>query len=193
MNSRTISHALAILALGSAAFSGSARADLVTLTMDEVPFQPINGLTVTKGFESFTFSDPGNTLLYHARGPGDVTYVQDPSIEGSNEPFSVSFATPVDFIQFGLAESTEAPLTGASVTLSDGTVLSFNLPLADPFAEGQFTWSGEPVTAFELTPAPGASGIAFDNLTVGAPEPSAVALFVAGLAGLRLVRRRNKA
>jgi hypothetical protein len=53
----------------------SAKADTVTLTMDELPNQPINGLTVTKGGESFTFSDPIGSLFYNSTGPGTLTFV----------------------------------------------------------------------------------------------------------------------
>ena len=88
----------------------------VTLTMDEVPTQAINGLAVTKGNETFTFSNPGDGLLYDYGGPGQITFVQDPSIElGSYNSFSVAFSIPVTFIQFGLAESTLTPLYGAQV------------------------------------------------------------------------------
>jgi hypothetical protein len=192
-------------ALGFAAIAGmlfslvaaTAKADTVTLTMDEVPFQPINGLTVTKGGESFTFLDPIGTLFYNSFGPGQVTFVQDPSIQGPLQSFDVAFSVPVTSIQFGLAELAVSPLTGAQVTLSSGAALLFNLSLADPFAEGQFTYSGSPVTGFHLTPAPGGFALAFDNLTVTlVPGP----IVGAGLPGLLLAsggllawwRRRQK-
>lgn len=163
----------------------SAMATPVTLTMDEVPLQPINGLTVTKGGIGFTFRDPTNTLFYHSGGPGVVTYVQDPSIQGPNVPFSVSFSIPVNFIQFGLAELAVQQLTGAQVTLSDGTNHSFDLLLTDPFSEGQFTYSGAFVTGFRLTAVSGPPNIAFDNLTVDStapvPEPSSLLLLASGL------------
>jgi hypothetical protein len=196
-------------ALGFAAIAGmlfslvaaTAKADTVTLTMDEVPNQPINGLTVTKGGVSFTFSSPFGGLFYNSFGPGQVTFVQDPSIQGfSLQPFDVAFSIPVTSIQFGLAEFTIPPavaLTGAQVTLSSGATLLFNLSLVDPFPEGQFTYSGSPVTGFQLTPAPGGLLLAFDNLTVTlVPGP----IVGAGLPGLLLAsggllawwRRRQK-
>jgi hypothetical protein len=141
----------------------SAKADTVTLTMNEVPNQPINGLTVTKGGESFTFSDPIGSLFYNSNGPGTRTFVQDPTIQGPLQSFSVAFSVAVTSIQFGLAELAIVPLTGAQVTLSSGDTFLFNLSLVDPFAEGQFTHSGSPVTSFTLTPAPGAFALAFDN------------------------------
>jgi hypothetical protein len=161
----------------------SAKADTVTLTMNEVPNQPINGLTVTKGGESFTFSDPIGSLFYNSNGPGTRTFVQDPTIQGPLQSFSVAFSVAVTSIQFGLAELANVPLTGAQVTLSSGDTFLFNLSLVDPFAEGQFTHSGSPVTSFTLTPAPGAFALAFDNLTV-TPVPGTIV--GAGLPGLIL-------
>jgi hypothetical protein len=173
--------AISLLAGASAASAAS-----VTLTMDEVPNQPINGLSVTKGFETFTFSDPGGGLTYNSLGPGNTTFIQDPSIQGPNEPFSVGFSVPVSFIQFGLAEDSTSPLTGVQVELSSGATFTFDLTLTDPFAEGEFTWSGAPVVGFSLAPAAGPDAIAFDNLTVSTsvPEPSTWAMMLFGFAGL---------
>jgi hypothetical protein len=160
-------------------------ATTVTLTMNEVPNQPIHNLTVIKGGVSFTFTEPTLSLFYNSGGPGTLTFVQDPSIQGDPiVPFSVTFSEPVNFIQFGLAEAVFDPLTGAVVTLSNGSIFPFTLPLADPFAEGQFTYSGVPVTGFSLTPAPGAPAMAFDNLTVNTltvPEPGSISLLIVGV------------
>jgi len=166
--------------------SHPASAASVTLTMDEVATQPINGLSITKGFETFTFADPLGTLFYHSIGPGTLTYVQDPSIQGFLQSFSVSFSVPVSSISFGLAESSSRALTGAQVLLSNGSSHSFDLTLVDPFAEAQFTWSGSAITGFTLTPAPGALALAFDNLTVtsAVPEASTWAMMILGFCGL---------
>jgi hypothetical protein len=177
----------------------TAMATTVTLTMNEVPLQPIHGLTVTKDGVSFTFSEPTLSTLYNSAGPGTVTFVQDPSIMGlPPRPFQVSFSVPVDFIQFGVALLIfPPPAPPVSVTLSNGSVLTFNLTLVDPFPEGQFTYSGVPVTGFTLTPPPAAIAVAFDNLTVNTvtatvPEPSSVSLLVFGLlAGTVFVSTRR--
>jgi hypothetical protein len=96
------------------------------------PTQPINGLSVTKGFETFTFSDPGGGLDYYSFGPGTSTFIDDPSIAGTNEAFSVKFSVPVKFIQFGLAEDANSALTGAQVTLSDGRNIGWRLAALAP-------------------------------------------------------------
>jgi hypothetical protein len=163
----------------------TAMAATVTLTMDEVPLQPIHNLTVTKSGVGFTFTEPTGTLFYNSIGPGNITFIQDPSIQGSPiRAFSVAFSEPVNFVQFGLVELATGALTGASVQLSNGTVIPLALTLVDPFPEGQFTYSGTPVTGFSLTPAPGAVAMAFDNLTVSTlsvPEPGSLALLIAGM------------
>jgi len=175
----------------------TAMATTVTLTKNEVPLQPIHLLTVTKDGVSFTFTEPTGALLYNVpAGPGNITFVQDPTIQGPLRTFSVTFSAQVDFIQFGLAQNSLSPLLGASVTLSNGNVLPFGLTLTDPVAEGQFTYSGAPVTGFSLTPAPGGNLMAFDNLmvnTIGVPEPSSIAFLVVGMSTTLLFSWRRRA
>ena len=70
---------LALIALLAAS---GAMADTVTLEMDEVPNQPIDGLAVTKGGESFTFSDPGGNYQYNFVVPGTQDYLTNPGLAG---------------------------------------------------------------------------------------------------------------
>jgi hypothetical protein len=180
----------------------SAMAGTVTLTMNEVPNQPINGLTVSKGGENFTFQNPSGTLFYNSSGPGIETFVQDPSIQGSTAPFGVVFSIPVTFIQFGLAALSSSPISPMAMVLlnfSGGGFanLSFNSSLIDPFTEGQFTYSGAPVANMLITPPPPAiaSFLAFDNLTVTTvPEPSTFSMLMgaAALAAVRILRLRRR-
>jgi hypothetical protein len=168
--------------------------------MDEVPTQPIDGLVVSTGGIDFTFSDPQGNLLYDASSVGSTTYIQDPSIAGNNESFGVSFSVPVDSIQFGLLETNFAPLTGVTVDLFSGVTalppVSFDLPLADPFAEGQFNWAGGPVTSIVVIPIGGPPSLAFDNLTVdpvaATPEPESLQLLESACAGILILRFLKK-
>ncbi len=153
-----------------------AYANIVTLTMGEVSFQPINNLAVTKGGITFTFTDAGGGMNYDSANGGQLTYVQDPSIEGPNEPFSVAFSTPVYSVQFGIAVSQQSPSTPipiASVSVYNGNTLVYtgtlNSSLTDPWVEGQFTYSSAtPFTSITITPATNQqfTAIGFDNLAV---------------------------
>jgi hypothetical protein len=146
--------------------------------MAEVSTQAINGLAVTKGGITFTFSDTGGGLVYNAASGGTLTYVQDPSIAGTPEPFSVAFSVPVNFIQVGMVASQATPATPiATVTFYNGATLlntmTLNSSLTDPYAEGQLTYSPTtPVTRMTVTPGSGFFVIGIDNLTVtAAPAP----------------------
>jgi hypothetical protein len=190
--------AAAAFAASVLAAAGQASAATITLTMDEVSPQSIDGLTVSKGGLDFTFESPDGTLGYNATGPGDLTYVNDPSIVGDASSFGVFFSAPVHFIQFGLAASDDVP--AFTVTLSNGEDFSLDLsPLVD-FPEGRFTWHGATgVTGFFIDP-PGAQDeyeFAFDNLTVrtdvgAVPEPDAWALMLLGFGGLGAALRHRR-
>jgi hypothetical protein len=189
------------LACASAAMGAT-----VTLTMTEVPYQAINGLAVTKGGITFTFSDAGGGLFYNAPSGGLLTYVQDPSIAGPPEPFSVAFSVPVNFIQFGMMGGPPMPpgTPLASVKFYNGVTLlatvALNASLTDGYPEGQLTYTPTtPVTSITITPATTFLVIGFDNLAV-TPAPVAVpatspltlalmTLGIVGLAGYALRRR----
>jgi hypothetical protein len=182
-------------------------ANTVTLTMDEVTTQPINGLAVTKGGITFTFSDAGGNLNYDTVGAGILTYEQDPAITGPPEPFGVAFSVPISTIQFGMsAGPTTAPGTPlATVSFYNGatliTTVTLNFSLRDPYPEGQLNYtSATPVTSMTVTPSTASVvAIGFDNLRVSTPSlpvPAAspltlalMALGIVGLGGYALRRR----
>jgi len=146
------------------AFVTSLTAANVTLPETQFPSPtPLNGLTVTAPGENFTFSDPGGNINYNVFVPGTEKFISTPSLVGPPEAFSITFSTPVDSIQFGMAEGFTVPseqLNGVGVQLFNGGALiytgSFNL-LTDqyPAEENQFSWSaaaGQQVTSMVITP-----------------------------------------
>jgi hypothetical protein len=184
------------LALASSSFAG------VILTMDEVGFQTINGLAVTKGGVTFNFTDTSGADYDSTNGPGIVTYIQDPSIEGSSisELVSVTFSQSFNVVQFGLALNAGSVGSQlATVNLYNGAALvlttTFGASLVDPFPEAEFRYSGAAVNKITIAPnSTTASAFALDNLFVNTPEPSTFSM-LAG-AGLMLAagifkRRKN--
>ena len=68
------------------AFSAPALAakPVTTLSFDEVPFQPVDGLDVSGVTFGFQIGGvPSTDAHYNAFGPGTTTFVQDPSLEGN--------------------------------------------------------------------------------------------------------------
>ena len=96
-----------------------------SLTFDELSFQPVNGLH----FRGVTFAFdvagvPSTDATYGAFGPGSITYVQDPSLEGNSAGrLTLRFDQPTTVLQFGLALSTVGSLSpgaGSSCSIPEG-------------------------------------------------------------------------
>ena len=148
----------------------------VTLTMDEVSNQPVNGLTVTKGGVTFSFTSSDLSIHYNViTGAPAETYVQDPSIGGNRGTVNIAFSVPVTSVQFGMLVSSAGPAPAmATVTLYNNSAVPFatislGSSLTDPFAEGQFNYDGSqgPVTNMTITPGGSPFAVmALDNLTV---------------------------
>jgi len=191
-----------ILALTLVCLS-SAWATSITLTMDEVPFQTVNGLDVTKGGITFGFTDTSGAD-YDAADGGQETYVQDPSIEGqtAGELLTVNFSLPMYLISFGMADSTQG--TGfvmASVNFYNGANLLGNQILdatvSNAFSQGELVYLGNlgQVTSIQITMNSGsASAFAVDNLYVNTslPEPSTLFSSFAGIATLSWIALRRR-
>ena len=145
-----------------------------TLTMDELPFQPIDGLSYAGVTFHFTVNGlPSIDAHYNSRGPGQITYVQDPSIEGdASGVLQVDFAQPTPYVGFGVAISNLNSLSpGFSASVYDETMTlvgQFDVdtfPLIS-FSEGLFTYNGSLVSEIIVTfnhSVPG-QRFAFDNL-----------------------------
>jgi hypothetical protein len=177
----------------------------IVLTMDDLPFQPVNGLVHPTGVEfGFTvLGVPGVEANYHSGGPGALTFVQDPSIEGTADGvLSVIFPAPTPIVRFGVARSiTQALPNGATIQLFDASNVSLGttnlamnpMPL---FAEAQFTYNGTAAKRMTIAfPGGPVSGVRFalDNLAFQPiPEPASTMLLVGGLAVVLASSRRGR-
>jgi len=108
----------------------------------------VDGLSFSGVMFAFTVNGiSSGDAHYNAIGPGVLTYVQDPSLEGdSSGVLTLTFDVPTPVIQFGVALSTVGTLTsGFSVELFGPGMTSlgvFDVPTESLFTltEGQFTY-----------------------------------------------------
>lgn len=163
------------LTLAGIALLLGAAAPATTLTFDELPFQPVDGLSfsgVTFGFE--VGGAPSPDASYNSSGPGLLTLVQDPVLEGDAAGIlTLDFAVSTCDLSFGLALGTFGPVTpGAVVNLYDGAGILLGSEAVDldsivSFSEGLFSWVG-PIPAARAVidfDENAASRFALDNLT----------------------------
>ncbi|HXG64727.1 MAG TPA: DUF11 domain-containing protein [Blastocatellia bacterium] len=152
-----------------------------TLTFDELPIQPVNGLSFMGVTFGFTVNGaPSDDARYNAGGPVQTRYVQDPSLEGdANGILTLTFEAPVSPLRFGVALNSGLTLSpGCTVQLFNassqliGTFPVNTAPTSEEtfFTEAQFNYSGAPasraVISFSTTrEAPVSPRFAIDNLT----------------------------
>jgi hypothetical protein len=184
---------------------GTTAAGAVTLTFDELPFQPVDGLS----FQGVTFDFKigginSNDAFYNSFGPGTLTTIQDPSFTGNSTGIlTLDFDVPTAILQFGAALSTADPLSpGFAVELFDANLQSLGTTNVDTlpaggalgFSEALFEYTGTPVVRAIVDFADDPGSFAVDNL-VFIPEPSALFMWLMGFALIlpRVRCRHNRA
>lgn len=189
--------------VGFAVFvTGSARA--VTLTFDELAFQPVDNLS----FQGVTFDfKVGGTdsvdAFYNSYGPGTLVLVEDPSLTGNSTGIlTLDFDVPTPLLQFGVALNTGDPLSpGFTVGLFDAAFDSLGTTPVDTvstggpsgFSEGLFDYAGPPVARAVIDFADAPGNFAFDNLTYGIPEPSTLVTALLGALLMVIVHATRRA
>jgi hypothetical protein len=193
--------AVLLLALPVPSWAAIDTTGLTTIHFDELPPQPANGVS----FAGVTFGFTGGTATFDAPNGGNLTYVQDPTLEGDTTgTLTLNFSSPTQVVQFGVAISNmtvDSP--GFTVQLFSpsgaliGTFPVTTTPLVS-FSEGQFSYNGAFVKTAVITFTNSAISFAIDNLTFGLnPVPTLdpvaltfLALAVAVIGGV-LVRRKT--
>ncbi len=172
-----------------------------TLTFDELPTQPVDGLSyngITFGFK--VGGSPSTDAIYNGIGPGNLTYLQDPSLEGTTAGIlTLDFSTPTDQLEFGVALNSYNPVTMAYVVRlydSSYSLIGHFIENTSPlvlWTEGQFTYSGTRVRRAVIGFNDNAANrFALDNLTINPiPAPGAVLLGSFGLGLVNWLRRRR--
>ena len=182
--------------------TGNANA-AITLTFDELPTQSVNGLSymgITFGFK--VGGNPSNDATYNGIGPGTLTYLQDPTLEGTSSGIlTLDFATPTNQLQFGVAlNSYYAATPGYTVKLYDPSDVLIGNYSGDTYplvlwSEDQFTYSGTPVSRAAIGfNNQVANRFSVDNLTFDSnpvPAPGAILLGSIGVSLVGWLRRRR--
>lgn len=170
-----VSLLISIVLAGVMAGTALAIKPLTTLVFDEVPFQPVDGLSVSGVDFKFQVGGVSSTDAdYNSFGPPPIAYVQCPCMEGDAAgTLTLTFDKPTTEVEFGVALNTNASLpAGATVDLHRPGVgllrqtVSLATAPGTSFTEGLFSYSGPAVKTVVITfDSANAGRFALDNLT----------------------------
>ena len=145
---------------------------LSVLEFDELPFQPVDGLSI----EDVTFAfevggAPSPDARYNAGGPSPGPFVQCPCMEGTTAgTLTITFEKPSQIVEFGVALSTLDDLSpGFTVDVIGPSGMSRNVigvdtsPAPD-FSGALFAYGKNAVKQLVITFDGRASRFAIDNL-----------------------------
>lgn len=159
-----------------------------TITFDELPRQSVHGLSFAG--VNFFFEVGGQSssdAFFNSGGPGSITHVQDPSLEGTTDGIlTLTFDAPTPVLEFGVAINVSQVLSpGVIVELlgPDGDLIERIAVTTSPlvsFTEARVRHEGALVgTAVIDFQPPFTTRFALDNLTFDGFAQEA--LVVAGL------------
>ena len=194
---RSLAVAAALGAL-SAASAGATTLDFGTL-----PNESVNG--VTAGGITFGYTEQGSPSLeafFNVNvGAGATQNIPGAALVGMTDGvLTLNFASPMEFLSFDVAETTNLTLTpGYTVSLfgAGGHLLQTTNVETDPlvfFTEGEFSYDGPAASTVEISFDPNdANEFALGPVSFGVPEPSSTSIFALGLAllGMMAARRRQ--
>ena len=183
---------------------GGRLAGAATITFNELPNQPVNGLAFQNVTFGFTVGGVGSTDAQFnsvALGSNTTLNLQAGTLEGNASGLlTLDFLQPISDLTFDLARLTAQNLTGATVSLFDSALTGFastsvSVSKLVTFSEGQFAYhGGTPVKRAVVSFSPAAGPrFAIDNLnTTVVPEPGTVLFgaFVASVCATARTRRR---
>ncbi|YAF97538.1 MAG: PEP-CTERM sorting domain-containing protein [Nodularia sp. CChRGM 3473] len=186
----TVLIAISSTALISLVTMSATQAASVTLTFDELPTQPVDGLSFKGVTFDFKIDGVNSTDAgYKFTGPGNLTFINDPSLIGSVQGIlTLDFSQPISALSFGVALDTFLDLTpGFTVELFDSELISLGITPVNTstlvsVTEGLFSYTGtavqRAVVDFNDEDA-FAFAFALDNLTyqpisTAVPEPTTI-------------------
>ena len=105
------------------AVAGERKAGAALIAFDELPTQPVNGLSlqgVTFGFKIGGLASADALFNSNALGANTTLNLQSPTLEGNaGGGLTLDFAPPMSDLSFNVARLTGLTLTGATVALFD--------------------------------------------------------------------------